>query len=246
MQSAPKMPECPICMDSYDSHRNQPRLFRRCGHSICEPCLRDLFRNNFALSINCPICRLDHEFRPLEEDSLDLFPRNFAILTLLENNTRAEQQTCPLHNEPISHFCFANECPLRGFLCRRCRHERHGRCPSAFVVRLSELSTKAAFDSSIKSLVENTKRYKRALLNDLDCIKDLVIKIFDSIAASQELFMCQVSLENPATLLDHLDWLETSHDTPSQVVRIGHFARHRVDFLKKSGFTYLNNFNEEC
>nr|GMD88626.1 protein translocase subunit SECA2, chloroplastic isoform X2 [Ipomoea batatas] len=50
----PEPPECPVCLQPYDSVATIPRVLA-CGHSACEPCLAQL-PNAFPDTLRCPAC----------------------------------------------------------------------------------------------------------------------------------------------------------------------------------------------
>nr|GLL47894.1 protein translocase subunit SECA2, chloroplastic [Ipomoea trifida] len=68
----PEPPECPVCLQPYDSVATIPRVLA-CGHSACEPCLAQL-PNAFPDTIRCPACTQLPWLLP--ENSVSTEPRN--------------------------------------------------------------------------------------------------------------------------------------------------------------------------
>ncbi len=64
--------DCFKCKTPYNDSDRTPRLLIHCGHSICESCTVELYRDNF---INCPECG----FRNFST-SITSFPKNLALL----------------------------------------------------------------------------------------------------------------------------------------------------------------------
>jgi hypothetical protein len=67
--------ECPVCCEEWATETRVPRVLP-CGHSICRPCIRAIFRSDVSAAA-CPECRL-----PLL-CAIDTCPTNFALLRLV-------------------------------------------------------------------------------------------------------------------------------------------------------------------
>lgn len=65
---------CQGCWNSYNETDRSPRLLTSCGHSICEKCTAELYRDG---SIICPECRFRNN-APM----VTCFPRNLALINL--------------------------------------------------------------------------------------------------------------------------------------------------------------------
>lgn len=65
---------CPICSEHYRNTSNIPLLLPNCGHTICTPCLREIY--NKLEYPTCPICNSKSILK------LKHLPVNFALLDL--------------------------------------------------------------------------------------------------------------------------------------------------------------------
>ncbi|KAJ4835484.1 hypothetical protein Tsubulata_029625 [Turnera subulata] len=90
------LPECPVCLQSYDSSTTVPRVIT-CGHTTCESCLKNL-PQRYPQTIRCPACTQLVKFpSPAGPSS---FPKNIDLLRLTEsssagaNGTPKPQQQC--------------------------------------------------------------------------------------------------------------------------------------------------------
>lgn len=68
---------CPLC---YEPYSRAPRLLR-CGHSICQSCIRRFFSATAAdFRKECPFCRQISIAHHLND-----FPKNFALQSVIES-----------------------------------------------------------------------------------------------------------------------------------------------------------------
>lgn len=134
---------CPICLDPFDDEGRTPRILARCGHSICQACLKCVIsRSGSAQSIMCPTCRVCHQIEANSfENSLSLFPPNFAIKHLfdvikstLKDEPHDEKCLCSL-------ICFDEECVGVGVCCEACVKSEHGGCDPAKIVERDKLGS---------------------------------------------------------------------------------------------------------
>ena len=63
---------CFGCISLYNESDKSPRLLIHCGHSICEKCTAELYRD---MCIICPECGVSNK-APL----VTCFPRNLALI----------------------------------------------------------------------------------------------------------------------------------------------------------------------
>ncbi len=64
--------ECPKCKHSYNDSDNIPRILIKCGHTLCQECIKSLFLES---SIICPECKIKNE-----APSISSFPKNLALI----------------------------------------------------------------------------------------------------------------------------------------------------------------------
>ncbi|KAJ0024646.1 hypothetical protein Pint_08109 [Pistacia integerrima] len=84
-----EMPECPVCLQSYDSEYTIPRVLA-CGHTCCESCLLNL-PHKFPDTIRCPACTVLVKYPPQGPSSL---PKNIDLLRLIDPDPQKP------HNNP--------------------------------------------------------------------------------------------------------------------------------------------------
>lgn len=63
---------CPNCLLNYNDSERTPRLLIGCGHSICEKCTSELYKESFII---CPECTFMN-IAPM----ITCFPRNLALI----------------------------------------------------------------------------------------------------------------------------------------------------------------------
>ncbi|KAI3709084.1 hypothetical protein L2E82_38833 [Cichorium intybus] len=74
----PELPECPVCLQSFDGESIIPRVLA-CGHSTCETCLIDLPKPPFPCTIRCPACTQLVSYPPQGPSAL---PKNIDLLRI--------------------------------------------------------------------------------------------------------------------------------------------------------------------
>ena len=104
--------ECLICYEIYDGDRHSPRLLTRCGHTICEKCLKDLC---VTLDFKCPLCQITYFSN---NGDLTVFPKNFALMSLMNEVGLDKHDFCVIHKEK---FVFYDQTHAR-YLCPECFH----------------------------------------------------------------------------------------------------------------------------
>ncbi|CAH8354565.1 unnamed protein product [Eruca vesicaria subsp. sativa] len=70
-------PECPVCLQSYNTESTLPRVLS-CGHTACEECLTNIPKK-FPDTIRCPACTVLVKFPPQGPSAL---PKNIDLLRL--------------------------------------------------------------------------------------------------------------------------------------------------------------------
>lgn len=63
---------CSRCFSKYDEDKYVPKLLVMCGHTLCEKCCHELFRNG---KIECFQCRTN-----TFTDKVNSLPKNLALI----------------------------------------------------------------------------------------------------------------------------------------------------------------------
>lgn len=90
---SPELPECPVCLQTYNGDYTIPRVLA-CGHTTCETCLKNL-PQKYPQTIRCPACTQLIKF-PSQGPSF--LPKNIELLRLIPNSTQSPQK--PLNYTP--------------------------------------------------------------------------------------------------------------------------------------------------
>lgn len=71
---------CPLCNSNYNTASKIPRLLTKCGHTFCESCLIEKFKENSNIRLECP------EDNFVYEDILKItdLPTNIIVLNLIQ------------------------------------------------------------------------------------------------------------------------------------------------------------------
>ncbi|CAN1234531.1 E3 ubiquitin-protein ligase TRAF7 [Linum perenne] len=90
-----ELPECPVCLQSYNGDETLPRVLP-CGHTACESCLKSL-PERYHLTVRCPACTQLVKFpSSLGPSSL---PKNIDLLRMIpETDNRSESGSKELRN----------------------------------------------------------------------------------------------------------------------------------------------------
>lgn len=108
--------ECFHCGTPYNENENCPRLLINCGHSLCQKCLTENFRQGLIV---CPECRTLNKSLSLSD-----FPKNLALLhlkptPLVERQANRAVQI-PVATEPqidMSNLCQKHKKKIEGRIC---------------------------------------------------------------------------------------------------------------------------------
>ncbi|XP_027339248.1 protein translocase subunit SECA2, chloroplastic isoform X2 [Abrus precatorius] len=84
-----ELPECPVCLQSYDDRDAVPRVLS-CGHSVCEACLVEL-PQRYPNTIRCPACTQLVKY-PSQQGPSSL-PKNIDLLRLCLQHSPSSHQS---------------------------------------------------------------------------------------------------------------------------------------------------------
>ena len=128
--------ECPCCSMPWSSELYIPRILS-CGHTICEPCAKNLFK---ICKIHCQICKSYHSFnieRQFDDSDesfsskcINSMSKNFTLLSLITSRSSAINQRSNEIEDIDVHMCEDHNLPLHSFtekpysiLCDKCIEE---------------------------------------------------------------------------------------------------------------------------
>ncbi len=148
---------CTICQQLYNTEDRTPRLLPDCGHTLCTVCLSDLLAKAeqsgepFACSEDRTPCSI---VKPAPE-----FPKNFALLRMLETKRAEEAATpsfeCAAHSRKLELICMDHLCRI----CTSCAlfgdHKGCNYSQEEEVVKEITLRTELLIE--VYELVEGTK-----------------------------------------------------------------------------------------
>ncbi|XP_035000082.1 zinc-binding protein A33 isoform X2 [Hippoglossus stenolepis] len=113
---------CPVCCDIF-----QDPVVLLCGHSFCEPCLQEWWRQSVVQ--RCPVCM---EILTMARPTRNLALRDLSDIVRQEASQRATSgapDLCELHNEKLKLFCRDDQ-QLICLVCRDAqKHEKHNFAP---------------------------------------------------------------------------------------------------------------------
>jgi len=106
--------DCPKCSREYSEPDRLPRILTRCGHTLCQLCVSQLFTSSGILCHQC------QQLTPT--NSVSSLPVNIALMRLKQKDTL---DICDKHNKQMEAYC-ASDLEL---LCVSCiledGHKRH-------------------------------------------------------------------------------------------------------------------------
>ncbi len=119
---------CGHCSQAYNTTDRIPRILN-CAHTLCSLCLTKILNNTPGLR-KCPFDSL--AFSEAQE-SLENFPLNVALLTLIE---REKRNLCQVHGEELTDICVRDRVEICPFCSLFGEHKGHS------VKKLKELKAK--------------------------------------------------------------------------------------------------------
>ena len=107
--------DCPVCYKQYNRKENEPKMMLCCGHTVCSPCLQMILQKTRQ-------CPLDRKVFDILHTNVDHFPRNAALLELIETHEQSEKHDiCLKHGERQTFMCYTDLIKI----CGRCYHAEH-------------------------------------------------------------------------------------------------------------------------
>lgn len=107
--------DCPKCSTEYSEPERLPRILTRCGHTLCQLCVSQLFTSSGVVCYQC------NQVTPTS--SVSALPVNIALMRLKEKDTQTD--ICEKHSKQMEAYC-ASDSEL---LCVSCiledGHKRH-------------------------------------------------------------------------------------------------------------------------
>jgi hypothetical protein len=81
--------KCKICCELYDLKDNEPKIFPKCGHTICKSCLKHQIESTKSLNLSAHNwflrCPFDKSENLIRENTTDAdFPKNFVLNEIIE------------------------------------------------------------------------------------------------------------------------------------------------------------------
>lgn len=102
--------ECIVCYEMFNKTIFTPRILTRCGHSLCESCLKAICQSG---RFKCPMCQCQYV---TFENGIDTYPRNYALIGLMDEIKVEKEDLCVKHN---SRYVFYDLVRLL-FICPQC------------------------------------------------------------------------------------------------------------------------------
>uniref|UniRef100_A0A8C8RN87 Tripartite motif containing 50 n=1 Tax=Pelusios castaneus TaxID=367368 RepID=A0A8C8RN87_9SAUR len=169
---------CPICLEVF----KEP-LMLQCGHSYCKSCLGSLLCN-LDQQVLCPECR-----QTVDCSTSSPNVTLARVIELINNagDTDPNQESCPVHHNPLSLFCEQDHAVICGLCGILGTHRHHKILPVSTVYsrmkeELSALITevqqyKRNLNEHISKLVNNKTR----ITNESDVFKWVIRKEFQEL-----------------------------------------------------------------
>ena len=108
-------PQCPVCLELFQSHGHKAPCSLACGHSCCEQCISSLQQFADTRGWPCPLrCAEVNVSQPRPNYALrSQLPPLQEVTSLNPGDSTANRPTkCGVHTKPLSHVCV--ECDVRG------------------------------------------------------------------------------------------------------------------------------------
>ncbi|XP_009463121.1 PREDICTED: E3 ubiquitin-protein ligase TRIM50 [Nipponia nippon] len=169
---------CPICLEVF----KEP-LMLQCGHSYCKSCVVSL-SGELDGQFLCPVCR--------QTVDCSASPPNVTLARVIEAlQSRGEAEptpeSCPMHHNPLSLFCEADQEVICGLCGTIGNHRQHKITPisTAYCRMKEELSVlltdvhqcKRNLDEHFSKLINNKSR----IANEADVFKWVIRKEFQEL-----------------------------------------------------------------
>lgn len=86
-----------VCVHCYQhfTELNLARIIPTCGHNVCTNCLKKMISNQTKM-LKCSICL---SLTPIDEDELEAFPKDLAIIKFLRESNNHDNSTSKKESE---------------------------------------------------------------------------------------------------------------------------------------------------
>jgi len=168
--------ECPNCEQDFNPFVRSPRILPHCGHSLCQPCLKALWRQRQIL---CPQCG-----KSSSADTSESFPVNHSLLQM-QSRASLNVFQCSKHGKALEAFCTSD----KDLLCVVClladEHKNHevvavSKAANTERESLSILAIKVLqLEQEAASAEDRVGRAGAALREELERTKESLGKVFD-------------------------------------------------------------------
>lgn len=183
---------CEICYMAFNNHSRTPRIFTRCGHSICETCVNDMILDSKSAARNfvaCPKCKTHTTFKLDDHQCINLFPKNQSILSLLK---KIEVETDCTHGDSCpKKVCLDSKCSTKTHFCENDFEKDHSSCMKELSIPISKFNDMVKVEPSLNFQSFEWDTLKKTVERKLDDVKKTILQFID---------LCQKSVENFAEM----------------------------------------------
>ena len=199
---------CEICYMNYDNLTHLPKILPRCGHTLCNSCVKEIIKesNNVSNSITCPKCKCVSAAKLTPNKKEHDFPTNcnlLAVIGKMKGTTNCIHGSgCPLH------ICLNSDCEYKTAFCLEDVGKEHPKCKKELIIRMDKfdcltyLSNKKKEETDFSVIRETVK-------NKIDELRDKLLNVIDLAA------QCVESYSLPSDKISQTQFLSNhqSYDT---------------------------------
>lgn len=176
-----KTPTCAVCYNDFNNVQNTPRLLIKCGHLLCEECIKELYHNyseDYSTTFTCFKCKSEYEIVPEGKKKYEYFPVCEKTLEMVKKVDKIVECT-HFNILPQKFICLDNKCTHKNYFCLLCSLAIHVHCDQNLIFKLEDFETKTEIEELpiITSVNQNisTCTMNALILRIIDSLnKDLV------------------------------------------------------------------------
>lgn len=229
---------CEICTTRFDTETVVPLIFKHCGHTACANCIKQIICNSKEENkayVNCYKCRSTHTFTERECENFMSFPRNFALLQLMER--QGDNKECDHKNMSKDIICLDNKCMNKTKCCFICYKLKHLNCLNELVVQSEKFEEQIDVEKLLISELFKSKEIKSTIEKKLTELKERLFSFVD---------FCEESIKGESRQLENLlaenyfekaSSLKSTFDAQSGKIILSHKNKEFIDVFSKK----LNN-----